>query len=82
MIPDPYVIPIQSDSGDGECIEAPKPLGDVFESIAGAIFLDSGLDIFEVWRVCYPMLQEFIGKFYRPVKNSSAVIFSGALANE
>lgn len=63
MIPNPYVIPVQSDSSDVECIEAPKPLGDVFESVAGAIFLDSGLDIYEVWKVYYPMLKEFIGRF-------------------
>ena len=64
MIPDPYVIAIESDSGDVQCIEAPKPLGDVFESVAGAIFVDSGLDIFEVWKVCYPMLQKYIGETY------------------
>ena len=63
MIPDPYVIPVQGDANDVECIEAPKPLGDIFESVAGAIFLDSGLDIHTVWRVCYPMLKDFIGEF-------------------
>ena len=45
-------------------MEAPKPLGDIFESVAGAIFLDSGLDIFEVWRVCFPMLKKFIGESF------------------
>lgn len=58
------MIPVQSDSSDVECIEAPKPLGDVFESVAGAIFLDSGLDIYEVWKVYYPMLKDFIGRFF------------------
>ncbi len=67
MIPDPYTIPVQNDSSDVECIEAPKPLGDVFESVAGAIFLDSGLDVLEVWRVCHPMLAKFIGEFLPPV---------------
>ena len=62
MIPDPYVIPVQSDSNDMECMEAPKPLGDVFESVAGAIFLDSGLDVNEVWRICYPMLEKYTSK--------------------
>lgn len=46
-----------------ECVEAPKPLGDVFESVAGAIFVDSGLDIKAVWKVYYPMLKKFIGRF-------------------
>ena len=64
VIRDPYAIPVQSDSDDMECIEAPKPLGDVFESVAGAIFLDSGLDITKVWRVCYPMLEKYISKHF------------------
>lgn len=63
------MIPVQSDSSDVECIEAPKPLGDVFESVAGAIFLDSGLDIYEVWKVYYPMLKEFIGRFSQGFSN-------------
>lgn len=61
MIPDPYVLAVQSDANNIECIEAPKPLGDVFESVAGAIFLDSGLDVLEVWRIYEPMMRRFIG---------------------
>jgi len=42
--------------GEGETdnlddIEVPKALGDVFESVAGAIFLDSGMSLDVVWRV-------------------------------
>jgi len=36
--------------GLGDC-KAPKVLGDIVESIAGAIFLDSGRDTAAVWRV-------------------------------
>lgn len=36
--------------GLGDC-KAPKVLGDIFESIAGAIFLDSGRDTTVVWQV-------------------------------
>lgn len=36
--------------GLGDC-KAPKVLGDIFESIAGAIFLDSGYDTSIVWKV-------------------------------
>ena len=36
--------------GFGDC-KAPKVLGDIVESIAGAIFLDSGGDNAVVWRV-------------------------------
>lgn len=33
--------------------KAPKVLGDIFESIAGAIFLDNGRDTSTVWRVSF-----------------------------
>lgn len=36
--------------GLGDC-KAPKVLGDIVESIAGAIFLDNGLDTSIVWTV-------------------------------
>lgn len=31
--------------------KAPKVLGDILESIAGAVFLDAGLDTEKVWQV-------------------------------
>lgn len=37
--------------GLGDC-KAPKVLGDIIESIAGAIFLDSGRNTAVVWKVC------------------------------
>lgn len=36
--------------GLGDC-KAPKVLGDIVESIAGAVFLDGGCDTAAVWRV-------------------------------
>lgn len=38
--------------GLGDC-KAPKVLGDIVESIAGAIFLDSGHNTAVVWRVSF-----------------------------
>ena len=38
--------------GLGDC-KAPKVLGDIVESIAGAIFLDSGRDTAIVWKVSF-----------------------------
>lgn len=38
--------------GLGDC-KAPKVLGDIVESIAGAIFLDSGHDTAVVWKVSF-----------------------------
>ena len=36
-----------------EDIEVPKALGDIFESVAGAIYLDSGMRLDPVWTVYY-----------------------------
>ena len=47
---------------DEEGIEAPKVLGDIFESVAGAIFLDSGMDLTKIWGVYYRMMKPYIGK--------------------
>ncbi|KAF9600578.1 hypothetical protein IFM89_010064 [Coptis chinensis] len=45
--------------GLGDC-KAPKVLGDIFESIDGAIFLDSGRNTTVVWRVFQPLLQPMV----------------------
>jgi endoribonuclease Dicer len=34
----------------------------VFESVAGAIFLDSGMSLDAVWRVYYQMMRKEIGE--------------------
>lgn len=40
--------------------KAPKVLGDIVESIAGAIFLDKVLDTAKVWEVFQPLLQPMV----------------------
>ena len=45
-----------------EYVEVPKALGDLFESIAGAIYLDSGYNLEEVWRVYYRLMRKEISK--------------------
>lgn len=45
--------------GLGDC-KAPKVLGDIVESIAGAIFLDSGRDTAVVWKVFQPLLHPMV----------------------
>ncbi|XP_030535345.1 endoribonuclease Dicer homolog 1 [Rhodamnia argentea] len=45
--------------GLGDC-KAPKVLGDIVESIAGAIFLDSAHDTAVVWQVFQPLLQPMV----------------------
>ncbi|XP_062209665.1 endoribonuclease Dicer homolog 1 [Phragmites australis] len=45
--------------GLGDC-KAPKVLGDIVESIAGAIFLDSGYDTSTVWKAFQPLLDPMV----------------------
>jgi endoribonuclease Dicer len=40
--------------------KAPKVLGDIVESIAGAIFLDNVLDTAKVWEVFQPLIQPMV----------------------
>lgn len=44
-----------------ETIKAPKALGDVFESIAGAIYVDSGNSLETVWKIYYKLMKREIG---------------------
>ncbi|PIN07709.1 dsRNA-specific nuclease Dicer [Handroanthus impetiginosus] len=45
--------------GLGDC-KAPKVLGDIVESIAGAIFLDAGCNTAVVWKVFQPLLNPMV----------------------
>ena len=42
-------------------VEVPKVLSDIFESVAGAIFLDSDMSLDAVWKVFYPLLRPELG---------------------
>ena len=42
--------------------EAPKFLADVFESVAGAVYLDSNCSLEESWKCFYPIFQPYLGK--------------------
>ena len=39
-----------------------KALGDVFESLAGAVFVDSGFSLEVIWRVFKRLLLQALGK--------------------
>lgn len=45
-----------------ENVDVPKVLGDVFESLVGAIYLDCGKNLNTVWKVVYNLMKEEIGK--------------------
>ncbi|XP_015185292.1 PREDICTED: endoribonuclease Dcr-1 [Polistes dominula] len=52
-----------SEFEEAEDIEVPKALGDVFESLAGAIYLDSGMSLDAVWSVYYNIMKTEIELF-------------------
>lgn len=51
-------------------LEPPKVLGDLLESLAGAIFMDSGMDLQAVWTTFEPLFTEKIGMFSMCIKIS------------
>lgn len=61
---------VEHELEEAEDVEVPKALGDVFESVAGAIFLDSGMSLDAVWKVYYQMMQKEIEQFSDKVPKS------------
>jgi len=60
----------EEECDDAEDVEVPKALGDVFESIAGAIFLDSNMSLDVVWHVYSNMMSPEIEQFSNSVPKS------------
>lgn len=54
----------EEDEEKEEDIEVPKAMGDIFESLAGAIYMDSGMSLETVWQVYYPMMRPLIGELF------------------
>ncbi|CAB3385914.1 Hypothetical predicted protein [Cloeon dipterum] len=69
LAPQYYVLG-ESDVSEVEDIEVPKALGDVFESVAGAIFLDSGMSLNAVWHTYYAMMAPELELFSAHVPKS------------
>ncbi|XP_060562889.1 endoribonuclease Dicer-like [Ruditapes philippinarum] len=51
-------------------LEVPKALGDIFESVAGAIYLDSKMSLDTVWRVFYRIMKPQIDKYLKNIPKS------------
>ncbi|KAK2645038.1 hypothetical protein Ddye_020233 [Dipteronia dyeriana] len=47
-------------TSSGSGIKAPKALGDLVESIAGAVLIDTKLNLDEVWRIFKPLLSPIV----------------------
>uniref|UniRef100_A0A1X7SLK6 RNase III domain-containing protein n=1 Tax=Amphimedon queenslandica TaxID=400682 RepID=A0A1X7SLK6_AMPQE len=48
---------------DDDIIEPPKSLSDCFEALAGAVFIDSGMNLQTVWETFSPFLEPLFEKF-------------------
>ncbi|XP_054931703.1 uncharacterized protein [Dermacentor andersoni] len=54
----------------------PKPLADLFESLACAVYLDSNQDLAAVWRTMYPLLRPHVHcELSRTAANSALNLF-------
>ncbi|KAL1131763.1 hypothetical protein AAG570_011376 [Ranatra chinensis] len=51
----------ENDIQVAESIDVPKVLGDLFESLAAAVYLDSGKDLKTVWNIFYKLMAKEIG---------------------
>nr|AFK29469.1 Dicer1 [Locusta migratoria]BAW35364.1 Dicer1 [Locusta migratoria] len=69
-ISEEYYLIEEEECEEAEDVEVPKALGDVFESVAGAIFLDSNMSLDAVWRVYYRMMKLEIEQFSTNVPKS------------
>ncbi|XP_057378262.1 endoribonuclease Dicer-like [Daphnia carinata] len=52
-------------------VDVPKVLGDIFESVAGAIFLDSGMSLDAVWQSYLPFLHDALENFNESIPVSA-----------
>ncbi|XP_046742064.1 endoribonuclease Dcr-1 isoform X2 [Diprion similis] len=69
-ISEEYYLIGEDECEEAEDVEVPKALGDVFESLAGAIYLDSGMSLDAVWRVYYRIMRSEIEQFSTNVPKS------------
>lgn len=69
-ISEEYYLMSEEECDEAEDVEVPKALGDVFESVAGAVFLDSNMSLDAVWRVYNKMMGPEIEQFSCSVPKS------------
>lgn len=57
----------EDDCSIAEYIDVPKVLGDLFETLIGAIYLDSNRNLTKVWEMVYSFMHKEIGKVYAQI---------------
>ncbi|XP_046670478.1 endoribonuclease Dicer-like isoform X1 [Homalodisca vitripennis] len=66
----------ESDVNIAEAVDVPKSLGDIFEALIGAIYLDSGKNLDVTWKVVYNLMKDEIDKFHKDVpKNHVRMLY-------
>ncbi|XP_041980153.1 endoribonuclease Dicer [Aricia agestis] len=65
IIEDVLYLIAEADCNIAEYVEVPKVLSDIFESLVGAIYLDSGGDLLAVWGVIHRVMHREIDAFKR-----------------
>lgn len=60
-------IDIDNDKDEDIDVDPPKFLADLFEAVAGAIYLDSNCSLNAVWKSYYSMLEPYLGNI--PINN-------------
>lgn len=58
-----HLLVTEHDKLMGDFVDVPKVLGDVFESLIGAVFFDSGSNLQVTWQVIYKLMQQEICDF-------------------
>uniref|UniRef100_A0A8D8ZVS6 Endoribonuclease Dcr-1 n=1 Tax=Cacopsylla melanoneura TaxID=428564 RepID=A0A8D8ZVS6_9HEMI len=54
-----------------EHVDVPKALGDVFEALIGAVYIDSGKDLSRVWYLLYNVMKKELDAFTREVPKNA-----------
>lgn len=50
-----------------DAVDIPKVIGDLFESIVGAVLLDSGMDLQITWKIIYNLMEKELHEFMNKV---------------
>lgn len=64
--------PAPKKAKSGAKVPAPKVLGDLFEALTGAVFVDCGGDLELTWRVLQPFLAPHLAQLHLPLPDSSS----------
>ncbi|XP_018354963.1 PREDICTED: endoribonuclease Dicer [Trachymyrmex septentrionalis] len=62
-----YVLIEEDECNLTEYVDVPKVLGDLFESLIGAIYLDSGKNLTKTWEIIYSFMHKEIDEFSRNI---------------